>query len=241
MRAMTSRDFLALWEEGRNLHALDQGLLAIGAAFPDLPREELADWPLGRRNHALAQIRRRCFGAAFKGWSSCPECGEKLEFEIDGNELAEADLPQCHAPVIVDGRAYRTPTSRDLAQLIAAPDSAEAARLLLQRCLIRDPEASAAESSSTDWTDHDLDVIGAQLALADPLAEILLHFDCPACNASFDEALDLATYLWAEIEALAKRLLREVHTLARAYGWSEAEILSLSAVRRTFYLEALGA
>ena len=72
---------------------------------------------------------------------------------------------------------------------------------------------------------------------ADPLAEILLDFDCPACGASFQEGLELASFVWAELEARARRLLMDVHTLASAYGWGEAEILALSAARREFYLE----
>ena len=87
-----------------------------------------------------------------------------------------------------------------------------------------------------DWTEEDLDAIGDQMALADPLGEIMLHFDCPECGKSFDDSLDLPTFLRAEIEGRAKRLLREVHTLASAYGWSEAEILSLNPARRQFYL-----
>ena len=35
----------------------------------------------------------------------------------------------------------------------------------------------------------------------------------------------------------AKRLLGEVHQLARAYGWPEATILAMSSRRRHFYLE----
>jgi hypothetical protein len=31
--------------------------------------------------------------------------------------------------------------------------------------------------------------------------------------------------------------MREVHRLARVYGWREADILSMSASRRQFYLE----
>ena len=83
---------------------------------------------------------------------------------------------------------------------------------------------------------QDLDAVGEQLALADPLAEIIIHFDCPVCGVSFDESLDLSAFLWAELEGQAKRLLYDVHTLAAAYSWSEAEILSLSATRREFYL-----
>jgi hypothetical protein len=53
MRALTHADFLSLWEKGRGLHPLDQGLLAIHAAFPEA-RETVADWPLGQRNRATA-------------------------------------------------------------------------------------------------------------------------------------------------------------------------------------------
>ena len=56
MRALTHADFLSLWEKGRGLHPLDQGLLAIHAAFPEA-RETVADWPLGQRNRALAEKR----------------------------------------------------------------------------------------------------------------------------------------------------------------------------------------
>ena len=41
---------------------------------------------------------------------------------------------------------------------------------------------------------------------------------------------------WAEIDAWARRILREVNILARAYGWRESDILALGAVRRQIYL-----
>lgn len=90
-------------------------------------------------------------------------------------------------------------------------------------------------------SETDIDAIGEQMAAADPLAEILLHFDCPACSASFEEGLDLSSFLWAEIERQALRLLRDVHTLAAAYGWSELEILALTPVRRAAYIEMVQA
>ena len=40
-----------------------------------------------------------------------------------------------------------------------------------------------------------------------------------------------------EVQARARRLLREVDVLARAYGWTEADVLALSEQRRTAYLE----
>jgi hypothetical protein len=50
---------------------------------------------------------------------------------------------------------------------------------------------------------------------------------------------DIASFFWTEIAAEAKRLLGEVHILASAYGWREADILSLNPLRRRFYLEAI--
>lgn len=50
-------------------------------------------------------------------------------------------------------------------------------------------------------------------------------------------AFDPAAYVWAEVENSAARLLRDVHLLAAAYGWTEAAILGMSATRRAAYLQ----
>ena len=63
-----------------------------------------------------------------------------------------------------------------------------------------------------------------------------------ACGAVWDALFDAGEFLWNEVAACAQRLLRQIHLLARAYGWRESEILSLSPVRREAYLElVLGA
>jgi hypothetical protein len=75
------------------------------------------------------------------------------------------------------------------------------------------------------------------MALADPLSETRLTLECPKCGNRWEDTLEFAAFLWAEIEARAKRLLFEIHTLASAYGWTEAEILALGDRRRATYLE----
>jgi hypothetical protein len=75
------------------------------------------------------------------------------------------------------------------------------------------------------------------MALADPMAETRLTLHCPKCENIWDETLDVVAFLWEEIEARARRLLLEIHTLALAYGWTEAEILSLTEDRRGRYVE----
>jgi hypothetical protein len=237
VHTLSQADLLGLWELGRELHPLDQGLLAIHAGFPETHDDSPADWPIGRRNRALAQLRLGCFGAALRGWTSCRECGEKLEFDLNGSALAESSTTGQGEPVVVNGQTFRLPTSRDLARIAAERDPQAAATLLFERCKVGSRTAPPDRASrATECTEDVLDAVGEEMALADPLAEIVLHFDCPACGRSFDEDLDLPSFFWAEVEGRAKRMLLAVHILASAYGWSEAEILSLSAARRDFYL-----
>ena len=79
------------------------------------------------------------------------------------------------------------------------------------------------------------------MAEADPLADIQLDLTCPSCERRWRAVFDIVSFLWTEIEVWAWRTLSDVHTLARAYGWSERDILTLSPTRRQFYLEMVGA
>jgi hypothetical protein len=64
-----------------------------------------------------------------------------------------------------------------------------------------------------------------------------LELRCPTCDHAWRAHFDIVAFFWAELDAQAKRLLSEVHTLAWAYGWREPDILSMNARRRRFYLE----
>jgi hypothetical protein len=77
------------------------------------------------------------------------------------------------------------------------------------------------------------------MAERDPQAELLLDLTCPACAHRWEAPFDIVPFFWTEIATEAKRLLREVHTLARSYGWREADVLAMSATRRRSYLEVL--
>jgi hypothetical protein len=233
MRALSSSDCLNLWESGTGLHPLDQGLLALSAALPGTPPDTLADWPLGRRNMALAKLRCSSFGPRFLGWTACCRCGEKLEVEIDGQLLAGGAtdrVQNSEEPIVVNGRSFRLLTTRDLAKAVQETDVDRASIRLVESCHLKTGE-------SPDWSPEDLEQIGQMLAMADPLAETRLALRCPACENEWEENLDIVSFLWREIEALARRLLWEIHALASAYGWTEADILSLSEHRRALYLE----
>jgi hypothetical protein len=235
MKALSARELLELWEQGSRLYPLDQALLALRAALPEIPAEMIADWPLGRRNRALLELHAACLGHRLEAWAECAHCGEKLEIELDTRVLLEKYGEPARQGETVEGNGlvFRLPTSRDLAQAAREIDPAQGAVRLLQTCC-RGQTPGA-------WTEEDLDSIGEKLAAADPLAEIRLSLACPLCAETHEETLDPAAFLWSELKTLAKRLLRDIHVLASAYGWSEHEILDLSEFRRSQYVEMVHA
>lgn len=237
MQTLSSSDLVALWERGLGLHPLDQGLLALSAALPEVPPETLADWPLGQKNRALIKLHCTCFNPRLQAWASCDRCGEKMEFELEAEALMGKELDKAsdeHRVIKVKGCSFRLPTSRDLALVSRESDPGAVALSLIERCRVTGEEPPA-------WSEDNLEEVGEAMAEADPLAEIRVSLRCPACNSEWAKALDVAAFLWAEIDARAKRLLWETHTLASAYGWSQGEILSLSAACRALHLEMVQA
>ena len=100
---------------------------------------------------------------------------------------------------------------------------------------------SGTQANSDQLPNEFIEVLSRAMLEAYPQAEIILRLTCPTCGHEWDLLFDIAEFFWREISAQAQRLLREIDTLARAYGWTEREILSLPAQRRQTYLEMLAA
>jgi hypothetical protein len=244
MLTLSNSDFLTLWEKGQRMHPIDRAVLAIRVS---LSQEEIAgldtsiaDWPLGRRNRALAQLRMLYFGPDLEGWTVCGNCGEQLEFRLDCRSLESTPQAAEHERISMDGKTFRLPTSRDLACIAFTADSNEAALQLLQACEISG-ESNGLPENPAKWSTEKIDDIATRMSTADPLAEISVALDCPICHHASEETLDLCDFLWTEIETRARRMLGDVHLLALAYGWAESAILSLSDARRTAYLRMVQA
>jgi len=193
-------------EDRRFIHSIRDCL----AAFPEsqCESESVADWPLGRRNCALAQLRCACFGRWLRGWTACEQCGERLEFEVDGNALAASNVGNIDESIEVQGDVFRLPTTRDLARIAGEHGQSVAAVHLMEQCMISNTSQhlGARRLDEQKWTEEELDAIGERMAQADPLAEILLHFECPVCSHAFDLCLDLAAFLWSELEGCGDAL-----------------------------------
>ena len=254
-----------MWERGRGLHPVDRALVLLAAAQPGMSWEQLARLQIGRRDILLLALRELTFGSRLASYAECPHCGEKLEFDHPVSDiLASLLMPGAEEPtgkvesglvadsvkaLEMDGFTvrFRLPDSFDLAAVAGCREPEEARRLLLERCVLEvvrkggeAQETSGSNPDSIALRDLPGEVVSglsAQIGRADPGADIALDLTCPDCDHRWSITFDIVQFFWAEINNLAKRLLREVHTLARAYGWSEADILAMSAARRLAYLE----
>ena len=248
MRTLSTTELLQLWEQGYGQPSVEQALLLLGAACQEMPSEALARLSVGRRDRLLMELREQTFGPQLAGLATCPGCGQRLEIELDVAAVRAAGPAAPPEELSIQEGGYalalRLPDSLDLAAASHAPDVAGARRLLLERCVLSARcEGTAADQAKSlqDWPAAVLDQAARQMAEADPLATVELQLACPQCSCGWTALFDIVSFFWAELDAWAHRLLQDVHALASAYGWSEADILGMSPWRRQIYLEFLGA
>lgn len=241
MHPLAAADLLDLWERGGTLHPVERDLLVLAAASPDETMARLATLSIGQRDARLLALREQTFGPRLAGFARCPACGSPLEFN-----LLVADLAAAAASSSSDGEwwvqadgfevQFRLPNSLDLLEVAAVARTADAGRRLLERCILH-ARADGTPVAPEDVPPEVRRVIAQQMAECDPLAEVLLDLSCAGCGEQWQQVFDPGAFLWAELAAQARRLIAEVHTLARAYGWREADILAMSSQRRRWYVE----
>lgn len=241
MPGLTGAELLRVWEESLAQHPLDRALTLLHAAEPGSSRAELARLDVAERDARLYRLRAELFGRTLSAFAVCPACGERLEFSIDTGELGVVPESPGEWSVEADGVAvrFRLPDSRDLAAAASAGNAAAARAELAARCVVSATAPDGRELDPRTLGEPVLAALSARMAEVAPTADVRLDLTCPACGHAWEILLDIGEFLWAEIANLARRLLREVHALARAYGWSEAEILAMSPRRRQSYLELI--
>jgi len=241
MRALTAQDILLIWELALQQHPVERAITILDVAYTQSPIGVLASLSIGRRNAYLLAARTQTFGANLSCVADCPACQERLEYTLDisamqamaGTEVINQEYLQA-----IQGYElrFRLPNSLDLAAIAVCQDVAAARKLLVQRCVVQ-ACSEGEEVAMEALPDTLVSELAVEMTRHDALAEMLIDLTCPQCHHGWQVVLDIGAFFWGEICAEAKRLLREVHTLAQAYGWCEVDILSMSAARRQSYLE----
>ncbi len=241
MRGLSGPEMIRIWEIGMRQHPLGRAMTMLGMALPEVPHDTLLAMSVGQRDAHLLALREQTLGSQLSCFAECPSCQEQLEFTCNVSDIrvVSASEPAEQArQFTMDGYElhFRLPDTPDLAALVPCQDVAHARSILLQRCVLecyRDGVAVPVEELPAEV----IDGLGSHMLECDPQAEVRLDLTCSVCGYQWLITFDIITFFWREICMHAKRLLHEVHTLAHAYGWREADILAMSAARREFYLE----
>ena len=212
----TANDVLQVWDLGQNQPAWQKALLMLAPCLSDLTLAELLSLPLGRRNALLLELRRRMLGPTMHCLVYCPECREPLEFSMQTVEFLVPEEALIAEPSL---------TSRNLA-LAAAAHDLDAARLCLEQGARTQLQPGA-----------EADAAYAKLLPVHASADLRVVLECAAGGHVWSASFDIVSFLWVELEELARSLLEDVRSLARTFGWPEREILAMSAARRKYYLE----
>jgi hypothetical protein len=221
---------LSAWAAGRASARACRPLALLEQAL-GVDREELAGWPLGRRDRALLDLLAETFGDAVEATVACSACGEAMEvsFSVDA---VRAPIAGADPVAAGEGIDVRAPTTADVAGALAASGDADSfVRTLAALC--------AGETGPLE--DSELTAVAGALEGLDPQADLRLEVDCPACAEQGEVGFDVADYMWRLVEARVRELIADVDALAHAYGWSEADVLALPPERRELYLELVGA
>lgn len=178
------------------------------------------------RDRLLAALYSLTYGPRVASTLRCQRCAERFDLDFQLGALQKTLEPDGEADAnseyftASDGTRLRLPTGADeLAVTALTPGAAR--RALLARCVV------ATVASGID--------LEAEMRRVAPIIDVDIGAGCPHCGAEQRVRFDIQSYLLGFLLVERPRLAREVHGLARAYGWSRRDILELPRrVRRDY-------
>ena len=240
MRELTGRDEMELAPAGESRSAtigfMSRLLITADGGLPAARAVELAVPDIDRMAISLTRV---LFGDKIMGQTTCSTCGEDFEFSLSLGRLLdgtdEERLDGVEGPDdrnvfrLSDGCKFRLPRLDDLDFVNAAREESTAE---LAKCLVVDPPAGGPTPEVLEAVDRAIDRIGGSL-----MPE--LDAACPACEGANVVRFDPCRFLLELLAGERLLLFREVHLIARGYGWSRREILDLAREERRQYVRFL--
>ncbi|MEM1251924.1 MAG: phage baseplate protein [Cyanobacteria bacterium P01_H01_bin.21] len=242
MKGLTAANLLTVWEQGISQSTAQRGLLLLMAACPEQSPEQLAQLSIGQRDSHLLTLREQTLGSNLVSVVNCPNCNNKLELNFAVSDIRQPPVLGSTSSLLLATEDYeitfRLPNSLDLRAVEQMSNVEQAAQQILERCIL-----SVCYQGQAKSADHIPPFVKQALLekmeQADQQADVKLAVSCPDCGHQWQAPFDILSFFWQELTAWAKRILQDVHQLASAYGWREADILAISPQRRQFYLEMI--
>jgi hypothetical protein len=187
---------------------------------------------LGTHHRQLLALHRDLVGTALEAVVTCRHCATDSEFPVPVEAVLDlpAPLPENIVTVEVDAvrETFRLPTVEDL-------DATHG--LAYDDAVRRLAECTHVGGGAPLLGSGDLARLAAAWDEADPAGDVTVDVDCVGCGAPLAVSVDPVEFVTRDLDRFLDRVLREVHALATAYGWTEETILALPTSRRRRYLE----
>jgi hypothetical protein len=198
---------------------------------------EVSKLSLAEIDRVLAGIYRSLYGDKVESHVRCLACHAvyALSFTLtdlwnfvtqrsaeDEKLLDEIQLSDDESVYRVGHLRFRLPTGEDLAQT-AGLNQEDAAEALKKACLY-----GASTTEDEEILDHAMSLVG-------PMLDTDLESVCSECGADQAVPFRIDEFLLASLRRESAILAREVHELARTYGWSRREILEMPRNERRQY------
>jgi hypothetical protein len=221
----------------------------------------LEDLPVPDLEALLLRLRQRVFGDAVRSDIVCPAvrpdgtpCRTRIDIAFSTSDYLDHHAPDARAIARRAAPAddapgwyrlpgddepavrFRPPTVGDLKAALAAEGGVRPDRALLRRCCCVVSGAADAAMAAALPARLRRRIEAAMEAIAPALSRAL-PCRCPECGAETAVSFDVLPYCLGELRAHAAFVYDDVHRLASAYGWTEAEILTLPSARRARYVD----
>jgi hypothetical protein len=185
-------------------------------ALPSALREWLLQWTTSRTHPQLRWFEARC-----------EQCGEPYDLSIDLSRPAYRESDCAAGTAIVETslgtRHFAVPTGEHEERFALLPGG-DPRRGFAGLCGL----SSAAAEEALQFGEHDLELIDEALQSASPDIADSVAIICPSCKSATSGRIDPLEFAFPR----EGDILREVHLIARAYGWSLRDILRLKARQR---------
>lgn len=197
------------------------------------PLESLWTLEIEERIAWLLRIAARSGAHTLVDRPRCATCQEVVEIDLSIDELLGLHEPDAATiSVVLNDRAIavRRPTGNDQ-RVWAQADFAT-----VQQAVGAAATSLLLDTDVVVTTDDGVRALEEALMTTDPLCQFSVDATCPYCGTHTDHEIDLAALALRWLDGARDATIETVHTLARSYHWTEAEIFAIAPSRRDRYL-----
>lgn len=243
------------WEDGTGHDELlmlrhDEGLATAVAIIDRRVRQPCGDaldaaaLPVGDVDALLAEVRAAVLGERLVAEGRCPACEASVDIDFNLKAFRAHRAPRGVRGASVAAEPgwwmlerhhveFRLPTAGDV---LAAQQSDDPATSITAACVRVSGDGCGETVSRSALAAAERAMARLAPTLRDDVEGV-----CPDCGAIVVIDVDVRELCLTELRFLAHGVLEDVHTLAGAYGWTEAAILDLPTARRVAYVEMIRA